>query len=323
MNTISYWFAIVGFFATVLFIEGSYLFWNTHRGPEARRISHRLKTFAGSGDSAEISLAKKRLLANYPAVARLLERIPHVAMFDRILLQSGVHANLAAVLGLMLAFGAGAWLVAEVLGLPWLGQLIAAVIGILLPALYVQRARNKRMTTIEGQLPDGLDLMARAMRAGHSFPSALQMIGEEMPQPIAGEFKAAFEEINFGIPVKNALLNLASRLPSADVHYFVVAVLIQRETGGNLAELLSNIAGLIRARLKMFGAIRVLSAEGKLSAIILTLLPFGLAGVLSLVNPTFLKVIWLDPVGIKMLWIVAGMMVFGILWMRRLIKIHV
>lgn len=323
MNTISYWFVIIGFFASVLFIEGIYLFWNAHSGPEARRIANRLKTFAGGSNAAEISLAKKRPLAGHPVVARLLERVPHVTVLDRVLLQSGLHLNLATVLGLMFALGAVGWLAAGLAGLPWLGQVISTVIGLLLPALYVQRARSKRMSIIEGQLPDGLDLMARAMRAGHAFPSALQMIGDEMPQPIAAEFRTAFDEINFGIPVKDALLNLAARLPSADVHYFVVAVLIQRETGGNLAELLANIGTLIRARLKMFGTIRVLSAEGKLSAIILTMLPFGLAAVLSLINPDFLKVLWTDPAGIKMLWTVAGMMIFGMFWMRRLIKIRV
>ncbi len=323
MNTISYWFVIIGFFAAVLFIEGVYLFWNAHRGPEARRIANRLTTFAGADKTVDISLAKKRPLAGHPVVARMLEHVPHVTVLDRILLQSGLHLNVATVFGLMLALGGAGWLVAGLAGLPWLGQVLAIVVGMLLPAVYVQRARSKRMIIIECQLPDGLDLMARAMRAGHAFPSALQMIGEEMPQPIAGEFKTAFEEINFGIPVKDALLNLASRLPSADVHYFVVAVLIQRETGGNLAELLSNIGTLIRARLKMFGTIRVLSAEGRLSAIILTLLPFGLAAAVSLINPGFLKVLWNDPAGIKMLWSVAGMMIFGIFWMRRLIRIRV
>ena len=323
MNTLSYWFAIVGFFAAVLFIEGAYLFWSAHRGPEARRIAHRLKTFAGSGDTPELSLAKKRLLSSYPAVEQLLSHLPHITALDRVLLQSGVKANLATVLGMMLAFGAMGALAANSIGLPWLGELVSAVIGVVLPVIYVQHSRSTRMSIIEGQMPDALDLMARAMRAGHSFPSAMQMIGEEMPQPIAGEFKTAFDEINFGIPIKDALLNLAARLPSSDVHYFVVAVLIQRETGGNLAELLGNIGTLIRSRLKMFGTIRVLSAEGKLSALILTLLPFCLAGVLSLLNPDFLKVLWTDPTGIKLLWLVATMMVFGIYWMRRLIRIRV
>jgi tight adherence protein B len=323
MDTLSYWFVIVGFFAAVLFVEGIFLLWNAHRGPAARRIAQRLESIAGSGVAAEISLAKKRRLAKYPAVARLLERLPHVAVLDRMLLQSGLRANLATILGLTLALGAGGWLAAGIAGLPWFGQGICTVAGALLPVLYVRRARHRRMTTIEAQMPDGLDLMARAMRAGHAFPSALQMVGEEMPEPIAGEFKAAFDEINFGIPVKDALLNLAARVPSSDVHYFVVAVLVQRETGGNLAELLGNIGTLIRARLKMFGAIRVLSAEGKLSAIILTLLPFALAAVVSLVNPGFLKVLWTDPAGIKLVWTAAAMMILGIYWMRKLIRIRI
>jgi len=166
-------------------------------------------------------------------------------------------------------------------------------------------------------------LMARAMKAGHAFPSALQMVGSEMPDPIAFEFKIVFDEINYGISTQEALVNLTSRVPSTDLSYFVIAVLIQRETGGNLAELLGNISALIRARLKLLGTVRVLSAEGRLSAWILTLLPFGLGFVLQLMNPKFLSVLWTDPVGIKMVGVAASLMVVGIFAMWRIIKIRV
>jgi len=184
-------------------------------------------------------------------------------------------------------------------------------------------AKQKRITTIEQQLPSSLDLMGRAMVAGHAFPSALQMVGTEMPEPIASEFRIVFDEINYGIPTSEALMNLIQRVPSTDVSYFVIAVLIQRETGGNLAELLGNISELIRARLKLLGTVRVLSAEGRLSAWILTLLPFVLGAVLQLVNPEFVSVLWTDPNGLRMVVIALILMVFGIFVMWRIIKIRV
>ena len=203
---------------------------------------------------------------------------------------------------------------------------ILILIGIaagMLPMLYVTSAKHNRLLVIEQQLPDALDLMARAMLAGHAFTSGLKMVSEEVSDPVAGEFSIVFDEINYGISVQDALVNLATRVPSTDLRYFVISVLIQRETGGNLAELLNNISALIRARMKLMGAVRVLSAEGRLSALILTILPFALAGVIFLVNPKFLSVLWTDPVGPK---IVAGalvVMIFGMFWMWRVIKIRV
>jgi tight adherence protein B len=172
-------------------------------------------------------------------------------------------------------------------------------------------------------LPDALELMSRALRAGHSFPSSLEMVATEAPNPIAGEFKTTFDEVNYGIPMQDALMNMTTRIASSDLRYFVVAVLIQRETGGNLAELLDNLARLMRERFKLLGQIRVLSAEGRLSAWILTLLPFVLAGMVNLVHPKFLAVLWEDPVGLKMIYAALIMMLLGILWMRKIIKIRV
>jgi tight adherence protein B len=173
------------------------------------------------------------------------------------------------------------------------------------------------------QLPDALDLISRALKAGHAFPSGLQMVGEEAQDPIAGEFRIVHDEINFGVAVPTALANLANRVPSLDMRQFVIAVLIQRETGGNLTELLANISTLIRERLKLLMKVRVLSAEGRLSAWILCLLPFFLAGVINLINPRFMSVLWTDPMGLKMIYASLVMMAVGALWMRKIIRIRV
>ena len=184
-------------------------------------------------------------------------------------------------------------------------------------------AKRKRLTTFEQQLPDALDLMGRALRAGHAFSGAMKMVGDEMPEPVAGEFRTTFDELNYGISLQDALQNLATRVPSDDLRYFVIAVLIQRETGGNLTELLDNISALIRARLKLMGTIRVLSAEGRLSATILCILPFVVAVVIYLLNPKFIATLWTDPFGVRLLVAGAIGLVIGIIWTQRIIRIRV
>jgi tight adherence protein B len=207
--------------------------------------------------------------------------------------------------------------------LPSLIVFAAAGLAIDIPILYVSRAKSKRLIKIDMQLPDALDLIGRALRAGHAFPTAIKMVGDEMRDPIADEFRIAFDEVNFGISMSEALMNLATRVPSTDVRYFVIAVMIQRETGGNLAELLGNISTIIRERIKLLGQVRVLSAEGKMSAWVLGLLPFGAASVIQLTNPDFLKVLYTDPAGQKMIMAALFLMACGVFLMRRIIKIRV
>lgn len=149
------------------------------------------------------------------------------------------------------------------------------------------------------------------------------MVGEELPEPLGGEFALVFDEINYGVSMNDALLNMVNRVPVDDLRYFVIAVLIQREAGGNLAEILGCISNIIRERLKLLGKVRVLSAEGRLSAWILGLLPFVVMGVLSLLNPGYIKVFWTDPIGIRLAVSALTMMLFGILWMRKVIRIRV
>jgi len=318
-----YMFVVLGFLAVSLFLEGLYMAWNAYKGPEATRIERRLRAMSAGASQQTSSLAKQRLLSQMPALDRVLLEIPRIHHLDRFILQSGLRWNVAGFLGMTLGVAVGAAFVAWFLGLPNFTVIALGVGGGFLPSLYMMNAKHKRMLAIEQQLPDAMDLMGRAMMAGHAFPSALHMVGDEMSEPIAAEFRIVFDEINYGISVQDALTNLAARVPSTDLNYFVIAVLIQRETGGNLAELLGNISKLIRARLRLLGTIRVLSAEGRLSAWILTLLPFFLAGVLSVVNPKFLSVLWTDPMGIKMVGGALCMMVLGIVVMWRIVKIRV
>ena len=172
-------------------------------------------------------------------------------------------------------------------------------------------------------MPEAADFLGRALRAGHSFANVMQMVGEEMPEPIAGEFKFAYEEINYGVPMNEALHNLAVRVPLTDLRYLVIAVLIQRESGGNLAEVLGNISRLIRARLKLLGQVRVMSAEGRMSAWILGLLPLAVLVLMSISNPAYIRVLWTDPIGVRLMWYSGAVAVGGIFWLRKLIRIRI
>lgn len=203
---------------------------------------------------------------------------------------------------------------------PAAGMLVLSVAA---PWLVLMRTRAARLRKLEEQLPEAADFLGRALRAGHSFANVMQMVGEEMPDPIAGEFKFAYEEINYGVPMNEALHNLALRVPLTDLRYLVIAVLIQRESGGNLAEVFSNISRLIRARLKLLAQVRVMSAEGRMSAWVLGLLPLGVIALMMVTNPTYVRVLWTDPVGVRLMWYAVAMAMGGVLWMRKLIRIRI
>lgn len=325
MDYLYIFFAVAIFSAVLLLVEGIYVTWNASRGPEAKRIARRLKLMSASAHSGQkdTSILKRRLLSETPGLQRLLLQVPRIHRLDRLLEQSGTTLNVAQFCLAALGCGAGSLVVLLFFDIPFLVAVLVGIATAFIPLLFVLGKRSKRMNRIEVQLPEALDLLSRALRAGHALPSAIQMIGEEMADPIAGEFRTIFDEVNYGVSMQEALKNLASRVPSTDIGYFVVAVLIQRETGGNLTELLDNIAKIVRERLKLFGQIKVFSAEGRLSAWILGLLPFALAAVIQVTNPDFLKVLWTDPLGQQMLGAMAGLMVFGVFWMRKLIHIRV
>jgi tight adherence protein B len=326
MDYLYYLFIVLAFIAVVLLLEGIYLTWNAYKGPEAVSITKRLQSISAGwhGESSESAkLIKQRLLSDSPALERILSQIPRVHGLDRFLAQSGTQLNVSSFIGYIVMSMLGGLAIASLLHLHFLISLACMLIAGLLPVLLVHRERHKRLLKIEEQLPDAIDLMARALKAGHAFSASLQMVSSEGADPIAGEFRATSEEINYGISAQEALKNLSTRIPITDLRYFVVAVLIQRESGGNLAELLESISNLIRARLKLLGTIRVLSAEGRLSAWILSCLPFVLALVIQLVNPGFLNVLFTDPLGPTLIGGALFMMATGIYVMSRIIKIRV
>jgi tight adherence protein B len=215
------------------------------------------------------------------------------------------------------------FLVPLLLARPLIFSCLGAFLLAIVPWFRLARQRNLRIRAFEKQIPEALDLMSRAMRAGHAFPTAVQMVGEEMADPIGLEFRTLFDETNYGMPQQEALVRLAERVPVADLGYFVVAVLIQRESGGNLAELLDNIASIVRARLKLLGSVRTLSAEGRLSAWILLALPFVTGALINIITPQFMAVLWTDPIGLRLVGAALVSMTLGVIWMRKIIQIRV
>ena len=312
------------FVAVLLVLEAGRMLWKQYKSPEAKRLERRLRALSAAHDrSAPTKLVKERALSDIPRLQRALQRTPRAYQLDRMLVQSGLDWTVSGLLlGCAMLWVLGA-LVVVILGQPLVLAILAGAALGLLPLLYLQRQRRLRLALMERQLPEALDLMTRALRAGHAFSSGLQMAGDELAEPIAGELRLVHDEINYGTSLPQALVNLSERVPITDLRYFVVAVLIQRESGGNLTEMLVNLSRLIRERLKLHDRVRVLSAEGRMSAWILGLMPFGLAALLNLLNPEFMSALWTDPIGITILKWLAALMVIGILMLHRIVRIRV
>ncbi|SFC26688.1 tight adherence protein B [Polaromonas sp. OV174] len=317
--------SVLVFVAVLLLLEGAYLLWKSYKGPEAKKIEKRLQALSASSDhTQQAQLLKRGMLSDVPLIERFLLGMARAEGLGRFIFQAGLSWTVSRLLLTCAALGAISFMLMVYVAHQslLLGAVVAAIFAGA-PLLYVSHKRARRLDKLEKQLPDALDLITRALRSGHAFSSALQMVGDEMAEPIAGEFRVVHDEVNFGVSLQQSLTNLSVRVPLTDLRYFTVSVLIQRDSGGNLTEVLSNLSRLIRERLKLLSKVRVLSSEGRLSAWILGIMPFALAGVMYLVNPDFMAPLWNDPIGISIIKYMLGLMVFGTFILRKIIKIHV
>lgn len=317
--------SVLVFIAVILLVESLFMLWQSYKGPAAKKIEKRLQALSASLDrTGQAHLLKQRMLSEVPALERLLLNFPRAHRLDRFILQAGLDWTVSRLLLSSAVLGAiGGMMVIVFAHQSILPGAIVGVVLAAMPLLYVQNKRARRLGRIEQQLPEALDLLIRALRSGQAFSSGLQMIGEEMAEPIAGEFRTVHDEINFGVSLQQALTNLSERVPITDLRYFVVAVLIQRDSGGNLTEVLVNLSRLIRERFKLISRVKVLSSEGRLSAWILGLMPFALAAIMTLLNPDFMTPLWTDPIGIAIIKYLLVMMVFGVLVLRKIIRLRV
>jgi tight adherence protein B len=324
MDTTYLLFAVLLFVAVVLGLEGLYQMWASKNSAEARRVASRLRGLDGGDDAGPLSIERRTVVRRWnwldDSVVAGLPRGPQLLTYVE---TSGTGVGVSEMLLYSTVLGGAGALLPYVFAQPWTFSLLLGGGLAALPWFWLGHKRKKRIELFERQIPEALDLMARALRAGHAFPTAVKMVGDEMPDPLAREFRVMYDQTNFGVPQNEALLRLADRVPVEDLRYFTIAVMIQRESGGNLAELLDNIAGIVRARLKLLGEVRTLSAEGRMSAWVLGSLPFCVAAVINIVNPQFMAVLWTDPMGLRMVGAALLLMAVGVLWMSRIIKIRV
>ncbi len=256
---------------------------------------------------------------------RLLKRFQLQSKFQELLEQAGMRWSTHRLVNTCLVACVAGWAIAWVM-LP--GQLqkyayLPALVAGALPLFYVMRKRRARMRRFEELFPDSLEFVARSMRAGHAFSVSLEMIHREFQEPLAGEFRRTFEEHNLGLPLDVALQKLAKRIPSLDVHFFVSAVLLQKRTGGNLAEILDKLAYVIRERFKLRGRIRAISAHGRMTGIALSCIPIGVAVIMFYVNPDYVRFFFLDDVGQIMFAAAVTLQIIGYAIMRQIVKIEV
>ena len=315
---------IVLFVTSVFIIELFVYAYKTMRNPHRKVIQRRLKTLSSSeyaNDSHDIT--RKRLLSKVPLLNTILLHTPGVRPLDRLLQQANVQSPLGVFILLAAVLALTGYLAGSLLTINRVIPLIIAASLVGIPFLYVTRKKKKRMDKFQKQLPEGLELIARSLRAGHAFTSGMKLAADEFDDPLGPEFTATLDEINFGVSVSDALKNLARRVDCADLRYFVVAVILQRETGGNLAEIIESIGYIIRERFKLKGKIRILSAEGKLSAIILVAIPFFVIIVLRFTSPEYINALLFEPAGRIMGAVALFMMVMGIFVMKKMINIKV
>ncbi len=312
------------FLFIVLLGEGSYFAYRTFHSSEKKEIRRRLSALPSMGHAEDaVDITRKRVLSEVAWFNRALLKFRLPERTELLMEQAGTQHTLGSFILLsgllaLAGFQIGLWISSN-----YMVSLAGIVFLGILPVFYLVSKKRKRMEKFQRQLPEALDLVARALRAGHAFSTALKMVADEMDNPIGVEFDKTLNEINFGVGVPEALKNLARRIDSLDLKFFVICVVIQRETGGNLAEILESIARIIRERYKLHGRIRILATEGKLSAIILASLPFFVALFLSIVNPGYIGVLLKDPFGNVLAGFGLFLMIIGILSMRKMIAIKV
>ncbi len=204
-----------------------------------------------------------------------------------------------------------------------MGIPVGFAIGFALPFMFLKFKRTKRLRAFEEMFPEALDLIARALKAGHAFATGLKMAADELSEPVGPEFRKTFDEQNFGLPLKDALENLTLRIPILDVRFFATAVLIQRETGGNLSEILENLAHVVRERFKILRQVRVYTAHGRLTGYVLLALPAVLSIALSFINPEHMNMLFREHMGQILLMVAIGMQIAGYIWIRQVVKIEV
>jgi tight adherence protein B len=296
------------------------------RNARARLIKDRLATVQKAPErepNQDLALLRDEQLSQIAALDTLLRRSARVSAIQDALLQAGMKFRAGNFLLLCILCGVLAGLATILytknVAIGW----AALIIGAFLPYSVVSYRRQKRFEKFEELFPEAIDTLARAVRAGHAFTTAIEMIANEIAEPLASEFRQLFEEQKFGMPVRDALMNLTERIPLVDVKFFVTAVMLQRETGGNLAEILDNLSYVIRERFKIQRQVRVHTAQGRLTMLLLMGMPPTVVAILSVFSPEFVRPLFHDPMGHALLVLSIVLQTIGYFVIRKIIKIQV
>ena len=291
-----------------------------------RKLNTRLEEVTATGVAEAqdyAALVKTRHGGPLPGLDRLVSGTSQGSALAAWIEQSGVKISISALL--LIALGSAALVGLVVAGAlrMQVGWVIGGGLGFAMPFMVLKIKRKRRMRAFEEAFPEALDLVSRALKAGHAFATGLKMVADEMPDPVGTEFRKTFDEQNFGLPLKDALANLTVRMPSLDVRFFSTAVLIQRETGGNLSEILENLAHVVRERFKILRQVRVYTAHGRLTGYVLLALPAFLAVALAFINPEHMQLLFRERVGHMLLGATVVMQTIGYFWIKQVVKIEV
>jgi tight adherence protein B len=319
--------AIILFVAVGLGVLSLALLWEWWSERRQRgEIAERLKGMAsgeGGGQDAFGDLFRDTKLSEVTWMEPLVAKLPHTRDLQHLLEQADVTWRVGTFFLLTVGAAVAMGLAGFVVGRMWVIGLAAAAFGATLPYIYVRRRKTKRLEAFEEHFPEAIDLLGRAIRAGHAFSTGLQMVGDESPEPLAGEFQRVFEEQKFGLAIEDSLLALADRIDLVDMRIFVTALLVQREVGGNLAEILDKISHTIRERFTIQRQVRVYTAQGRFTGYLLAVLPFGVGFLIFLLNQEYMMILFRHPTGKLMITGAALLWIVGFFTIRKIIHIEV
>jgi len=293
-----------------------------HRAKIERRLADAL-IYSGASTDPQMRLAREELLSEIPQLNRLLAQLPVATQLRRMIDQADLQLTVMRLLMFSGLAGLLATLAVSMISDSMLLAVLAGLLAAAMPFLHVVWKRIKRLNKFHSDLPDTLELMSRALSAGHAFSESLNMVSQEMPEPTSTEFRRTYEEHNLGLSLKLALDNLTQRIPLIDLRICVTAVLIQRETGGNLSEILEKVAHTIRERFRILEDFKTLTTQSRISAWILCGVPIFISLAVTVLNPDYMSVFWKDPRGHKLLALAIGMQISGMLMVRKILRIKI
>jgi len=312
-------------FIVLLVVSFGVLLWMLAPSKRENEIQRQLRDIGNlyTVDASGTNILKQQSLSAIPWVNRILVKFPGAMGLQLFITQAGSRWSVGTlIIGSLVLACFAAWGATLALPTAWLALLLGMVGGGI-PYLYLYWKRQGRFKKFDAQLPEAIDLMARALRAGHAIISAVEIVSQETPEPLAAEFRTVFDEQNLGLAIREALLNLVSRVPTDDVRFLATAILLQKETGGNLAEIMDKAASVMRERIRLKGQLRVYTAQGRMTGWFLCFLPFFVFGLISVVNRDYERLLWTSAIGVRLIYGALALMFLGVYTIRRIINIKV